>query len=68
MKTVSIGKFKEDGTFIVVCTLNNNGGLVPEPVFEALVERTALGLSAHLGEWETVIMERQDAPDYVDME
>ena len=57
MKTVSIGKFKEDGTFTVVCTLTN-GGHMPEPVFEALVERTALGLSAHLGEWETVIMEQ----------
>ena len=57
MKTVSIGKFKED-VFMVVCTLTNNGGHMPEPVFEALVERTALGLSAHLGEWETVIMEQ----------
>lgn len=58
MKTVSIGKFKEDGTFTVVCTLNNNDGLMPPAAFETLVERTALGLSAHLGEWETVIMER----------
>lgn len=68
MKTVSIGRFKEDGTLQVVCTLNNNGGLIPPAAFEALVERTALGLSAHLGEWETVIMERQDAPDCVDIE
>ena len=58
MKTVSIGKFKEDGTFTVVCTLTNNGGLMPPAAFEALVERTALGLSAHLGEWEIVIMEQ----------
>ena len=58
MRTVSIGKFKEDGTFTVVCTLTNNGGLMPPAAFEALVERTALGLSAHLGEWETVIMEQ----------
>ena len=58
MKTVSIGKFNKEDVFTVVCTLTNNGGLMPEPVFEALVERTALGLSAHLGEWETVIMEQ----------
>ena len=58
MRTVSIGKFKEDGTFTVVCTLTNNGGLMPPAAFEALVERTALGLSAHLGEWETAIMEQ----------
>jgi len=68
MKTVSIGKFKEDGTVQVVCTLNNNDGLVPPAAFEAIVESTALALAVHLGEWETVIMERQDAPDCVDVE
>ncbi len=68
MRTVSIGKFKEGGTFQVVCTLNNNDGLMPPAAFEEFVERAAIGLSAHLGEWETVIMERQDAPDCVDIE
>ena len=58
MKTVSIGRFKEDGTFTVVCTLTNNGGHMPEPVFEALVESTALALAVHLGQERTVIKEQ----------
>ena len=57
MKTVSIGKFKED-VFTVVCTLNNNGGLMHPVAFEALVESTALALAVHLGREETVIMEQ----------
>lgn len=58
MRTVSIGKFKEDGTLQVVCTLNNNDGLVPPAAFEAIVESTALALAVHLGQERTVIMEQ----------
>ena len=57
MKTVSIGRFKED-VFTVVCTLTNNGGDMPPVAFEALVESTALALAVHLGQFETVIMEQ----------
>jgi len=58
MKTVSIGRFKEDGTFTVVCTLTNNGGHMPPAAFEALVENTALALAVHLGRERTVIKEQ----------
>ena len=58
MKTVSIGRFKEDGTFTVVCTLTNNGGHIHPVAFEALGESTALALAVHLGREETIIMEQ----------
>lgn len=68
MKTVSIGVFNKEDVFTVVCTLNNNNGLVPPAAFEAIVESTALALAVHLGQQETFVMERQDAPDCVDVE
>lgn len=68
MKTVSIGVFNKEDVFTVVCTLNNNDGLIPPAAFEAIVESTALALAVHLGQRETFVMERQDAPDCVDIE
>lgn len=63
MKTVSIGFQREDGDFAVLATLTNNDGDVTNEAFEALVHTVHASLvrfNAYV-----VVLERQDAPDYV---
>lgn len=69
IETVSIGFHREDGDFQIMATLNNKDGLVSATYFERLCRRLAedLGDDLHGGSGEPlVILEREDAPDYVD--
>jgi hypothetical protein len=63
MKTVSIGFQREDGDFAVLATLNNNDGDMTDDAFHALVRTVHISMvkfNAYV-----VVLERQDAPDYV---
>ena len=66
MKTVSIGFTRDDGDFAVLATLNNNDEYLTPNAFAALSEvvRSTFEL---LVEVEIEIIERQDAPDYVEL-
>lgn len=67
MKTVSIGYHREDGDFAVLATLNNNDGHIPDEKFGELVGEVASKLCRQLV-CEMVVLERQDTPDYVEVE
>jgi hypothetical protein len=62
MKTVSIGYFRDDGDFALLATLNNNDGDIQ--VFEFIVEDLRRNISLSTG-IECIVLEREDAPDYV---
>jgi hypothetical protein len=69
MKTVSIGYFREDGDFAILATLNNNDGLLSDQKFKQLIEAVEneyveLLYNAH----GIVVLERQDTPDYVEVD
>jgi len=67
METVSIGYHREDGDFAVLATLNNNDGHMSDNAFGELVGYVASKLCRQLV-CEMVVLERQDAPDYVEVE
>lgn len=66
MKTVSIGFQREDGDFQVLATLNNKDELMSEAMFNELVGTVASSMCRELV-CEIQIMEREDAPDYVEL-
>ena len=66
MTSYTIGYRREDGDFAILATLNNNDGLLGEwgvnfiktCLINFFLDATRLGI---------VAIERQDAPDYVDL-
>jgi len=67
MKTVSIGYHREDGDFAVLATLNNNDDFMSDEQFGEVFDALAAKLWAVTRLYITVL-ERQDAPDYVEVE
>lgn len=67
MKTVSIGYHREDGDFAVLATLNNNDDFMSDEEFKEAVDSLAAKLWAVTRLYITVL-ERQDTPDYVEVE
>tara|TARA_R110000868_G_scaffold131786_1_gene342027 strand:- start:27 stop:233 length:207 start_codon:yes stop_codon:yes gene_type:complete len=67
MKTVSIGYHCACNDFAVLATLNNNDGHLTVEDFEGLVGDVASTLCRKLVR-EVVVLERQDTPDYVEVE
>jgi hypothetical protein len=66
MKTVSIGYTRDDGDFAVLATINNNDGHLSDEDFDEL--RLALTISlASYTDIQLQMLERQDAPDYVEV-
>lgn len=66
MTAYTIGYRRDDGDFRVVTTLNNNDEIFCPVFFKETAERLKKDLSEARGE-ELQIIERQDAPDYVDL-
>ncbi len=62
MKTVSIGYFRDDGDFVLLATLNNNDGDIKH--FEFLVADIK-GMISDCSGIRCIVLEREDAPDYV---
>jgi len=67
MKTVSIGYHRDDGDFAILATLNNNDDFMSDEQFGGVVDALAAKLWAVTRLYITVL-ERQDAPDYVEVE
>jgi hypothetical protein len=65
--TVSIGYYREDGAFAILATVNNNGEYLSRAEFDEACDFMRDYLKMHTDE-SIVILERQDAPDYVDVE
>lgn len=75
-RCVSIGYYREDGDFAVLATLNNIDNFMSDEVFDAFVYETQKAMqecsdliSDGLIAYEDIIvLERQDAPDYVEVD
>ena len=67
MKTVTIGYTREDGDFAVIATLNNNDGHMSDEDFDELRLALTISLAANT-DLQLQMLERQDAPDYVNVE
>lgn len=65
MQVATIGFIREDGDFQILATLNNNDGLMGNTSFESLIETVRFNLACMLQPTAIVVIERQDAPDYV---
>lgn len=65
MKSVSIGYFREDKDFAILAALKDEG--LTEKEFLALAEQIRVFLGITLEE-EVVVLERDDTPDYVEVE
>ena len=62
----SLGYMRDDGDFQLLATLNNNDGDIGTHNFQTLAEHLRDMLEARTGE-AIMLLERQDAPDYVDI-
>jgi hypothetical protein len=67
MTTYTIGYHRDDGDFAILVTLNNNDGHMGHSTFADLVERTRAQIASFMQPTPIVSIERQDAPDYIDL-
>lgn len=72
-KCFTLGFRREDGSFQVLATFNNNDEIFTDEDFESLMESTLVQMYIRLkrrGDEETILekLEREDCPDYVDLE
>jgi hypothetical protein len=65
MKTVSIGFHREDGDLALVATLNNLDEHMSDDEFKTLVKAVAAYIELMSKRNDVVVLEREDAPDYV---
>lgn len=72
MDTVTIGIYRDDGDLHVLATLNNNDRMMCCRKFHDLVESVKEGIQKSLADdcysEFLVCLERQDAPDYIELE
>ena len=66
MKTVSIGTMRDDGDFAIIATLNNNDDHMSDKDFAELKQALVLTI-ANYTDKQIMVLNRQDAPDYVEM-
>jgi len=67
MKTVSIGYHRDDGDFAVLATLNNNDEHMLDEDFEQICKSLFRALDIATTGLHIKAIERQDAPDYVEI-
>jgi hypothetical protein len=67
MKTVSIGFMRDDGDLALFATLNNLDGHMKQDEFMELVKSVASELCRATKRSDVVVLEREDAPDYVEL-
>jgi hypothetical protein len=67
MKTVSIGYTRDDGDFAILATLNNNDEHMSDEDFDELRLALTISLAANT-DLQLQMLERQDTPDYVEVE
>ena len=67
MTTYTIGYHREDGDFAILVTLNNNDGHMGQGAFLGLVEEVRNQINSLMPYTPIVSIERQDAPDYIDL-
>lgn len=68
MKTVSIGFMRDDGDLALFATLNNLDEHMSDGDFNELINGVKGYLELTSKRNDVVVLEREDAPDYVTME
>lgn len=68
MKTVSIGFMRDDGDLALVATLNNLDEHMSDERFNVLVDGVKTYIALMTKRNDVLVLEREDAPDYVTME
>jgi hypothetical protein len=69
MTCYSIGYFREDGDFAILATVIDNDESLQVMTAQQLAANIAASIQKELGnEFVVVILERQDSPDYVDVD
>jgi hypothetical protein len=68
MKTVSIGFMRDDGDLALFTTLNNLDEYMSQDEFIKLVDSVASELCRATKRNDVVVLEREDAPDYVTLD
>lgn len=66
MNIISIGYYREDGDFALLATLNNADCHLSDSAFLELVVQT-MDFFNNRAELKVVALERQDAPDYLEI-
>jgi hypothetical protein len=66
MKTVSIGIMREDGDLGLLATLNNLDEHMSDVEFDVLVYGVRAYMEA-MSKQKVIVLEREDAPDYVEL-
>lgn len=66
MNSVSIGYYRHDVDFALLATLNNTDCHLSDAAFLELVVQT-MDFFKNRADLEVVALERQDAPDYLDI-
>ena len=64
----TIGFLREDYSFEVLATLNNNGGLLGSSTFSDLIDRTLDHFQKLYQDNNIVALPRQDTPDLINLE
>jgi hypothetical protein len=67
MKTASIGFMREDGDLTLVATLNNLDGHMTDRAFKILLDGVKAYIELMSKRNDVVVLEREDAPDYVEL-
>jgi len=65
MKTVSIGFMRDDGDLALVATLNNLDEHMSDGEFNDLINGVKAYIELMSKRNDAVVLEREDAPDYV---
>lgn len=65
--TMTIGFLRDNGDFVILATLNNNDGNITDTLFGVLVHHVQRTLADATGK-EVVAIERQDTPDYINLD
>ena len=68
MKTVSIGFMRDDGDLALVATLNNLDEHMSDENFVVLVDGVKNYINLMAKRNDVLVLEREDAPDYVTVE
>jgi hypothetical protein len=67
MKTVSIGFMRDDGDLALVATLNNLDEHMSDEHFDVLVNGVKTYIALMTKRNDVQVLEREDAPDYVEL-
>lgn len=68
MTSYTIGFKRDDGSFQVLATLNDNDGLIKKHMFQRMAEALCADFETKIRDKNILLLNRQDAPDHINLE